>query len=66
MTLDIQDGHLSEALALLSEHTDMLECRCPAKLIGILRVIREFTPILKRMHREIPGRCQNPSVAAQG
>lgn len=43
-SLAMEDGRLSaESLAVLGQNADMLECRCPTKLIEILHVIRAFT-----------------------
>lgn len=42
--LELEDGRLSPAsIALLKQYSDMLECQCPGKLLGILDSIREFT-----------------------
>jgi hypothetical protein len=45
MQITVEDGAQisKEAMEKLRQHADMIECECPAKLIEILTMVREFT-----------------------
>lgn len=43
-TLDLENGRLTDdSVDTLRQHTDMLACQCPGKLLEILDSIRSFT-----------------------
>lgn len=45
MKITVEDGSQisKEAIEELQKHTDMIECQCPARLIQLLEMVRDFT-----------------------
>lgn len=45
MKITVEDGSQisKEAIEELQKHTDMIECRCPDRLIQVLEMVRDFT-----------------------
>ena len=58
-TLELEGGLLSESsIALLKQHSDMLQCQCPSKLLEILDVIRDFKAYTSRCIDQYPADAQ--------